>query len=80
MREQFANTARRLRWQPFLNVFQIRVDVMAVEPRRVNQAHDGRSPLAGAQTAGKQPVIAADGNRSDLVLHPVVVCALARHG
>ena len=46
---------------------------MAVEPGRVDQAHDGRSPLASAQAAGEQPVFAADGNRPDLVLDPVVV-------
>ena len=73
MREQFANTAGGLRWQPFQNVFQIGADVMAVEPGRVDQAHDGRSPLASAQAAGEQPVVAADGNRPDLVLGPVVV-------
>jgi hypothetical protein len=58
MREQFTNTARRLRRQPFQNVFQIRVDVMTVEPGRVDQAHDGRGPLASAQAAGEQPVFA----------------------
>jgi hypothetical protein len=73
MREQFANTTGGLQWQPFQDVFQIGVGIMAVEPGRVNQAHDGRGPLAGAQAAGKQPVVAADGNRADLVLDPVVV-------
>jgi hypothetical protein len=32
MREQFAEAAGRLRWQPFEDVLQINVDVMAVEP------------------------------------------------
>ena len=44
---------------------------MAVKPGRVNQAHDGRGPLAGAQGAGKHPVVAANGNREDLVLDPL---------
>lgn len=73
MWEQFANTARGLRWQPFEDILQVRVDVMAVAPGRTNQAHDGPGALAGTQTAGKQPVVAADGNRPDLVLDPCIV-------
>lgn len=73
MREQFANTAGGLRWQPFQDVFQIAVGIVAVEPSRVDQAHGGRSPLASAQATGEQPIFAADGNRADLVLDPGVI-------
>lgn len=61
MGEQFADAAGGLSWQPFEDVLQIRIDVVAVEPGRMNQGHDGRSPLAGTQAAGEQPVVAADG-------------------
>ncbi len=47
--------------------------LVAVQTRRVHQAHDGRSPLTSAQAAGEQPVLSAERDRSDLVLHPVVV-------
>ena len=53
---------------------------MPVEARRLDQAHDRRSSLSGAQRAGKEQVLAADGDRPDLVLDPVIVCALQRHG
>lgn len=53
MREQLANTAVRLRWQPFQNVFQIRVDVMAVERVRVDQVHDGCSSSTSTQATGE---------------------------
>ena len=46
---------------------------MPVEARRLDQAHDRRRALAGAQRTRKEPVLAADGNRPDLVLDPVVV-------
>ena len=46
---------------------------MAVKPCWVNQAYDNRSALAGTQAAGKQPVVAANCNRPDLVLDPAVV-------
>lgn len=46
------------RWQSYHNVLQIGLDVMAAESRRLNQAHDGRSPLGGAHAGGTQPVLA----------------------
>lgn len=73
MRQQFVNAAGRLRGQALEDVAQIGVGIVAIEPRRVHKAHDGRSPLAGTQAAGEQPVIAPDGDRPDLVLDPVVV-------
>lgn len=48
---------------------------MATEPHRVNQAHDGHSPLASsAQAYGKQRVVDSNGIRANLVLDPIVVC------
>jgi hypothetical protein len=44
-----------------------------VEPSRVNEVHDRRDVFAGAQTFGKQPIVAADRDRADLVLNPVVI-------
>lgn len=46
---------------------------MLVEPGGMDQAHHRGGPLAGAQTARKQPVSRADGNRTDPVLDPVVI-------
>ncbi len=46
---------------------------MAVHPRRLDEAHDRCSSLASAQATRKQPIAAADRNRSNLVLDPIVV-------
>lgn len=39
----------------------------------IDQAHDHRHALAGAQRIGNEPVLAADGNQTDLVLDTVFV-------
>ena len=46
---------------------------MPIQARGLDQAHDRRRALAGAQRTRKEPVLAADGNRPDLVLDPVVI-------
>lgn len=38
---------------------------MPVDAGRVQQAHDGRSPLAGSHAAGEEPVRSAERNLSD---------------
>ena len=46
---------------------------MPIQARRLDQTHDRRRPLAGAQRAGEEPILAANGNWPDLVLDPVVI-------
>ena len=73
MWQQFSDAACWLRGQPLEHVAQVRIRIVAVEPRRVHEAHDRRGALARAQTAGEQPVVAPQRNGPDLVLHPVVI-------
>ena len=46
MRQQFLNVAILLRRQTHQDIFQIGVRIVAIELGRLNQAHDGRRPLA----------------------------------
>jgi len=46
---------------------------MTIEPGALNQTHHRRTALARAKGTREQPVVAADGNRSYLVLDMVVV-------
>lgn len=73
MRQQLVNLPGHVRWHPCQHVPQVCIGVMPVHARRLHQAHHRRRPLARAQAAGEQPVIATNGNRPDLVLDPVVV-------
>ena len=73
MRQQLPDPALRLSQQAGEDILQIREGLVPVEARRLDQAHDRRSPFAGTERAGKEPVLAADGNRPDLVLDPVVI-------
>jgi hypothetical protein len=61
-----------MRRQPLEHVLQIRVRVVPVDARRVDQAHDGGRSLARTQAAREQPIRSAQGNRADLVLDPIV--------
>ena len=47
--------------------------VVPVHACRLDQPHEGRRSLTRAQATGRQPVVATDGDRPDLVLDPVVV-------
>ena len=58
MREQLADAAGRLRGQPLEHVAQVLVRVVAVQPRRVHQAHDRSGTLTRTQAAGEEPVVA----------------------
>src|SRR4051812_5702891 len=73
MRQEVLNAAGRLGRQPLENVLEVRVGVMAVDPRRVDQAHDRGGTLAGAQGTREQPVGSSESNRTNLVFTPVVV-------
>jgi len=80
MRQQLSDPTLRLSRQAGEDILQVGIGLVAVEARRLDQAHDRSRALAGAQRTRKELVLAADGNRPDLVLDPVVVCALQRHG
>lgn len=45
-----------------MTFLKIGMRFMPIEPGRVHQTHDCSGPLARAQRAGKQPVVASDGN------------------
>jgi len=57
MRQQLPDPTLGLSRQAGEDVLQIREGLMAIQARRLDQAHDRRSPLAGAQRSGKQPVV-----------------------
>ena len=46
---------------------------MPVEPPRLDQTHDRRYPLAAAQRSYKEPVLASQRPRPDLVLRSIIV-------
>lgn len=73
MRQELVNPAGRLQWQAFKDVAQVRIRVVSVDACRVQQTHDGRSPLTGAQAASKEPVRSSESNWADLVFYPIVI-------
>ena len=62
MRQQFVDAAAQVRGQPCENILQIRVEVVPVHARRLDQAHDGGRTLARAKATGEQPVAPANRN------------------
>ena len=58
VRQQLPDPTLRLRRQAGEDILQIGEGLVPVEARRLDQAHDRRRPLAGAQRAGKEPVLA----------------------
>lgn len=70
--QELIDSVRLARGQPGEHILELGIWVVPVHARRLDQAHNRRRPLARAQTASKQPVVAANGNRPDLVLDPVV--------
>ncbi len=72
LRQQFMNQAGPLDWQPRHHVLEIGVWVVAIGPGTLNQAHRSGA-LARPKLASEQPVVAADGNRPDLVRDVIVV-------
>ena len=62
MREQFADLAGALRWQPREYIAQVGIRVVPVHARGLDQTHHGGRPLARAQRTREQPVVAPNGN------------------
>jgi len=73
MRQQFPHAAVRLSRQTLEHILQVREGLVAIEPRGLDQAHDGGGALPRAQAVGEQPVLAPQRNWPVLVLDPVVV-------
>ncbi len=48
MRKQLLDLTRSLRRQARENIFQIGLRIMTIQPRRLDQAHDRRSPFSAA--------------------------------
>jgi len=57
MRQQLPDLVLRLSRQAGEYILQIGEGLVSIEASRLDQAHDRRSPLAGAQRSGKQPVV-----------------------
>ena len=73
MRQQFADAACRSSRLASQEVLQVRHRLMAIELGGLNQTHDSGGAFAGAQAAGKYPVLAADHDSPDLILAPGIV-------
>lgn len=73
MRQQLINFTSPLRRQARKDILQIRVRIMAIEPRRLDQTHNRRRPLAAAQRPCKEPVLAFKSPRPNLVLCAIIV-------
>ena len=73
MGQQVADAAGRECRQAFKDVLHVGVHVMAVQSRRVQQAHHRGSRLPRPRAPGKQPIFLAKRNWRDLVLHLVVI-------
>jgi len=58
MRQQLPDPTLGLSRQTPEDIFQIREGLVPVQARRLDQAHDRRRPLAGAQRAGEEPILA----------------------
>jgi hypothetical protein len=72
MRQQLFDPAGRVRWQPLEHVLEVGVRIVPVELGRVHQAHH-RAARLPARRLPANSQFAAQRNRPDLVLHPVVV-------
>ena len=68
MRQQLFNPAVHVRRQPRQHIFQVRMGVVTIQFRRLNQTHGRRCSLSAAQRVRKQPVVPAYRNWPDLVL------------
>jgi len=58
VRQQLPDPTLRLRRQAGEDILQIGEGLVPVETRRLDQAHDRRSPFAGTERAGEEPVLA----------------------
>ncbi len=57
MRQQLPDPTLRLSRQTREDILQIREGLVPVQACRLDQAHDRRRPLAGAQRTRKEPVL-----------------------
>ena len=73
MWQQFFDLAVFLRRQASQHIFQVGIGIMPIELGALNQAHHRSRALPRPQRTGEQPVAASNGNRTNLVLDPVVV-------
>lgn len=72
MRQEFLDPARRLRRQALAHVLKIPVRIVTVELGGLDQAHDHRGALTGAQGSSVQPVGSTESDGTDAVLETVV--------
>ncbi|RMO09379.1 hypothetical protein ALQ47_101005 [Pseudomonas cichorii] len=73
MRQQLIDFTRALRRQAREDILQIRVRIMTIQPRRLDQTHDHRRPFTAEQRPCKEPVLAPKSPWSDLVLRPIII-------
>lgn len=73
MRQQFLDPAGRLGWQAIEYVLEVAMRIVAVELRRLDQAHRRRGALPATPRSSEQPARAPECDRSDPVLDPVIV-------
>ena len=73
MWQQVFDPACRLSGQARQDVFKVTIWIVAVELRRLDQAHDGGGSLAGAQRSRKEPVASTKRHRADSVFDVIVV-------
>lgn len=73
MRQRLSDPAVFVRRQPRRHALQMGIQIVLIQPRRLDQAHDGSRALPAAQRAREQPVRTPDRPGADVVLHPVVV-------
>lgn len=72
MRQEVVDLAGRLRRQALQHVLEVGVGLVPIDPRRVQQAHDGRRSLPGAQAAGEEPVRSPERDRPEEGQQPTV--------
>ena len=73
MRQQLLDLAGFLRRQPHQHILEIRLRIMPVHARRLDQAHDRRRPFTAAQRSSEEPVRPTKRPRPDLVFHGIVI-------
>lgn len=73
MRQEFINLTGEMRRQTSQNILEICKRIMPIELGTLDQTHHRGTALARTQRTSKQPIVASDGNRSDLILDIVVI-------
>lgn len=75
MRQEIVDAAVQVSGQPLEDVTQVGIWIVAVQPRRVHEAHHDGSALAGEFAASEQPCFAPHGPWAQEVLQAVVIHA-----